>query len=82
MELTRVERLSVRANVDLGAIDLRGRIELCEIALLGAQDPEKLSGEFVWKPHGSGEEHVARVGIMHSTRARCLALGRVPGHGP
>jgi hypothetical protein len=54
-------RLAERANVDvskdtdLGDIDLRGKLSMSEIALVGAPDPSKLRGEFAWRPAGSQE---------------------------
>jgi carboxypeptidase family protein len=61
VELARVGKVSVHENVDVGSIDLRGRVHVCEIAFLGAAGSEKLSGELEWKPHGSDERHRGRI---------------------
>lgn len=52
VELARLAKISVHEDVDVGSIDLRGRIHVCEIALLGA-GPEKLAGELRWTATGS-----------------------------
>lgn len=54
-ELTRLASLEVRSDLDLGSIDLRGRVHLCTIELVGAEDPSTLSGEYDWGPSGTDE---------------------------
>ncbi len=57
LELARLEGLALRDDTDIGSIDLRGRLHVSEILLLGAEESAKVAGEFVWKPHGSDERH-------------------------
>ena len=59
VELAR-RALSVREDTEVGDIDLRGRIQVCELALLGA-GLEKLSGEVAWSLPGARAE--TKVGI-------------------
>lgn len=60
LELARVERLSVHDDTDVGSIDLRGRVQVCEIVFVGVEEPARVGGEIVWKPHGS-EERKGRI---------------------
>ncbi|MSR61574.1 MAG: hypothetical protein EXS08_03880 [Planctomycetes bacterium] len=61
VELARVAGLSVHGDLDVGSIDLRGRIHACEITLVGVEDPTKLAGELSWKAHGSDADHGGRI---------------------
>ncbi|HEX6885638.1 MAG TPA: carboxypeptidase-like regulatory domain-containing protein [Planctomycetota bacterium] len=73
-ELTRVSGLDLRSDLDLGTIDLRARVHLCEIELVGADDPSTLSGEVDWGPSGTEER---RRGNFHGPLVTLLAP-RVP----
>jgi len=61
VELARVVGLSLHADLDVGSIDLRGRIHACELTLLGAEDSAELRGELTWKAHGSEANHGGRI---------------------
>jgi hypothetical protein len=56
-ELARTGPFALDADLDLGTIDLRGRIQGCEILLRGADDPASLRGKAVWNASGSAEKH-------------------------
>ena len=60
-ELARIRGLVLRSDLDLGEVDLRGKVRVCEIELLGAEDPAKLGGEVFWKARGTDEEHRGRI---------------------
>jgi hypothetical protein len=57
VELARTQPFALQADLDLGTIDLRGRIHPCEIVLRGAADPEDLRGRATWRASGSPETH-------------------------
>lgn len=57
VELLRTQPFALHADLDLGTLDLRGRIQRCEIVLLGAADPEELSGKATWRASGSPQRH-------------------------
>jgi len=55
-QLVELPGISVRADTDIGTVDLRGRTLRCEIVLLGAPEPGSLSSEITWRPSGSEGE--------------------------
>ncbi|TAJ04422.1 MAG: carboxypeptidase regulatory-like domain-containing protein [Planctomycetota bacterium] len=54
-ELARIPRLALHADLDLGRIDLRGKISLVEIELVGDGDLAGLAGSYSWWPSGASE---------------------------
>jgi hypothetical protein len=53
--------IAVRAEVDLGTIDLRGRMRVNEIVLVGAPEPADLSTKVHWRPSGSSADWQERT---------------------
>jgi hypothetical protein len=69
-ELARLAGVAVRSDLDLGPIDLRGRIALCEIELVGSGDLSGLTGELAWTASdGDGRGH----GSIHGALVRILS---------
>jgi len=55
--LARRDGLVVHSDVDVGTIDLRGRLEACEIEFVGEGDLSGLAGDSTWRSRGSEQEH-------------------------
>jgi hypothetical protein len=70
VELARLPGLVVRSDLDLGPIDLRGKVALCEIELLGDGDLSAITGEYSWWPSADGEH---RQGSFQGPLVRILS---------
>lgn len=70
VELARIAGLAVHSDLDLGVLDLRGKVSVCEIELVGDGDLSALAGEYTWWPSGS-EEH--RQGSFQGPLVRILS---------
>ncbi len=58
--LTELEGVLVTEDTDVGTIDLRGEVDLREIILLGALEPDAITGEIAWRPSGSEDDWSGR----------------------
>jgi hypothetical protein len=67
VEVARIPELAVHSDVDLGAIDLRGKIPLVEIELVGDGDLSGISGSYSWCHSGSNDH---REGSFHGPLLR------------
>jgi len=62
VELTRLTGLVVHADLELGVVDLRGRIATCELELVGGDDTGEIAGEYTWWPSGSEQRRSGSFG--------------------
>jgi hypothetical protein len=69
-ELTRLAGLAVSSDLDLGSIDLRGRVHVCEVELIGEGDLSGLNGQYAWASSGEDER---RAGSFHGALVRVFA---------
>jgi hypothetical protein len=51
-----LDKVDVTTDIDLGSIDLRGKLHRYEITLTGAPPSSKVTGEIAWRPSGSQEK--------------------------
>ena len=73
-EIARRAGLVLSADLELGSVDLRGRISTCEIELVGDDGMTGLAGEYDWGPSGEERRH---DGSFRGTRVS-LCTPRVP----
>lgn len=74
VEVARIPGLAVHSDLDLGVIDLRGKLAACELELVGDGDLSALTGEYSWWPSENGEH---RQGSFQGPLVRILSA-RVP----
>lgn len=56
-ELARTPSFALNEDLNLGRIDLHGRVFTCEIVLLGADDPGALRGKATWRADAAAPGH-------------------------
>jgi hypothetical protein len=54
--IAELDKVEVRKDLDLGLIDLRGKLHRYQITLTGAPPSSKITGEIAWRPTGSQEK--------------------------